>query len=319
MISVLIVTYNSAKCIVACLESLRENGGSAEIVVVDNGSKDGTVEAVRRFPNVKLIASTSNLGFAAGVNRAARESQGESLLILNPDTVCRTSLAPLEEALRDSQKIVAVAPRLVDSKGEFQRGFAIRRLPTPASLIFEILLMNRAFPHNAINRRYRCLDFDPEQVTEVEQPAGACLLVRRASFEACGGMDEGFFPLWFEDVDFCKRLRQAGGSILYYPQVRIEHSGGHSLESVTFSEKQVYWYRNLLYYVHKHYSWGTGALVRVGLLMGIGMRVGVELIAAVLNRKTPVGSRMERIRAYGRAALIATSASAGESQSRVRA
>ena len=130
-------------------------------------------------------------------------------------------------------------------------------------------------------------------------------------------MDERFFPLWFEDVDLCRRLRQQGGRILYEPEVCVEHSGAHSLESVTFSEKQVYWYRHLLYYVQKSYGRGTGMLFRGALLVGVGLRVVAELIAAVLNRKTPVRVRGERLRAYGRAALV--SISAGESRPRVRA
>ena len=143
MISALIVTYNSERCIGACLESLRwqEPKAGLEIVVVDNGSQDATVEVVRRFPDVKLIASPGNLGFAAAVNRAARQASGDALLILNPDTICRSGLEPLEKTLHGSEKIVAVAPRLVDSRGEFQRGFAIRRLPTRAALLFEILLL----------------------------------------------------------------------------------------------------------------------------------------------------------------------------------
>jgi GT2 family glycosyltransferase len=316
MISVLIITYNSESCIGPCLRSLREHAAQAEIVVVDNGSTDGTVAAVRRFPQVRLIASPTNLGFAGGVNRAARACAGDALLLLNPDAVLRTPLAPLEEALQRAD-VIAVAPRLVDAGGEFQRGFAVRRLPTRAALLFEILLLNRLFPNNPVNRRYRCLGFDPWQVTEVEQPAGACLLLRRSGFEACGGMDERFFPLWFEDVDLCRRLRQRGGKILCEPRVLVEHRGGHSLDSVTFSEKQVYWYRNLLYYVEKSFGRGSGMVFRGAVLAGIGLRVVAELIAAVLNRKTPVGVRAERLRAYGRAALL--SISAGESRPRVRA
>jgi N-acetylglucosaminyl-diphospho-decaprenol L-rhamnosyltransferase len=319
MISVLIVTYNSEKWMGACLQSLGQfdDGAIKEIVVVDNGSADATAEQVRRFPSVKFIAAGSNLGFAAAVNRAARTSTGDALLILNPDTICRSSLRPLEEILNRSEKIVAVAPRLVDSKGEFQRGFNVRRLPSATALSFEILLLNRLLPNNPVNRRYRCLDFDPEREAEVEQPAGACLLVRRKSFESCGGMDENFFPLWFEDVDLCSRLRENGGTILYSPQALFEHAGGHSLETVTFSEKQVYWYRNLLYYVRKHFGWGTGAMVRAALLLGIGLRIVAELIAAVLNRKTPARVRGQRLRAYWRAAML--SFSAGESGPRVRA
>ena len=314
MISILIVTYNSEQWISRCLESLAASG--AEIVVADNGSTDHTVDVVRRFPKVKLLPSPTNLGFAAAVNRAARQSAGQSLLILNPDTICRTPLSPLEEALHRSEKIVAAAPRLVDSGGQFQRGFAVRRLPTRTALLLEILLVNRLFPNNPVNRRYRCLDFDPEREQEVEQPAGACLLVRRSSFEAAGGMDENFSPLWFEDVDLCQRLRQAGGTILYVPAVRFEHAGGHSLRAVTFSEKQVYWYRNLLYYVRKHYGWGTGAMVRLALLAGVGLRMVAELISLVLNRRTPARVRGERLRAYWRAARLCFSA--GEGRGRVR-
>jgi N-acetylglucosaminyl-diphospho-decaprenol L-rhamnosyltransferase len=317
MISVLIVTFNSAKCIGPCIESLLQVGGNhiQEVIVVDNGSSDSTAERVRSFPAVKLLAAGTNLGFAAAVNRAARASTSESLLILNPDTLCRSSLTPLENILHRSEAIVAAAPRLVDSRGQFQRGFSVRRLPTRAALLFEILLLNRLFPGNPVNRRYRCLDFDPDREAEIEQPAGAGLLVRRSAFEGSGGMDENFFPLWFEDVDLCKRLRDAGGRIVYCPEVRVEHSGGHSLETVSFSEKQVYWYRNLLYYVRKHCGWGTGAVIRGALLVGIGLRMAGELIAAILNRGTPVRVRGARLRAYWRAAMLSFSAT--ESGARV--
>jgi GT2 family glycosyltransferase len=201
VISVLIVTYNSERCIGACLESLRQFAPGAEMIVVDNASSDSTLDIVRRFPEVKLIASPENLGFAGGVNRAVHASIGDSLLILNPDTICRTPIQPLQDALDSAEEVAAVAPRLVDEQGNFQLGFAIRRLPTRTALVFEMLLLNRLFPNNPVNRRYRCLDFNPEQVTEVEQPAGACLFLRRSSLEELDGMDEKFFPLWFEDVD----------------------------------------------------------------------------------------------------------------------
>ena len=326
MISVLIVTYNSERWIGECLQSLSQFGSGAvrDIIIVDNGSADATVEKVQRFTaalpdasaiSLTCIAAGSNLGFAAAVNRAAREAAGDSLLILNPDCICRSALAPLEAVLTRSANLVAVAPRLIDSEGKFQSGFAIRRLPTPAALLFEILLLNRVFPRNPVNRRYRCLEFDPEREAAVEQPAGACLLVRRAAFEACGGMDEGFYPLWFEDVDFCRRLLKVsekdGGKILYSPTAQVEHSGAHSLEAVTFSEKQVYWYRNMLYYVRKHFGWGTGAMVRAALLAGAGLRIFAELIAACLNRKTPVRVRGQRLRAYWRAAMLSFSAVQG--------
>jgi len=276
MISVIIVTYNSRDHIGHCLESLKNSG--QEIVLVDNASADGTSDWVRHaFSTVKLIAAPKNLGFAAAANLGARHSSGTALLFLNPDVVCHGSLASLEQVLINFPDVVALAPKLVDSEGRTQIGFNIRRLPTPAALIFEILLLNRLFPRNTVNRNYRCLDLNHDLPAEVEQPAGACLLVRRESFEGCGGFDEGFFPLWFEDVDLCLRLRRQGGKILFWPEICFQHAGGHSVESLTFSERQVYWYRNLLYYVQKHFPWKTGVMIRVALLCGAGLRVVAEL------------------------------------------
>ena len=153
-------------------------------------------------------------------------------------------------------------------------------------------------PRNPVNRRYRCLDLDPNKPAAVEQPAGACLLVRRSSFEDCGGFDEGFYPLWFEDVDLCRRLRQQGGTILYWPQVRVRHQGGHSQENLSFSEKQIYWYRNMLYYVRKHCSWGTGLGIRAALVCGVGLRMVAELVNMLVRRQTPAHIRARMIRAY---------------------
>jgi len=303
MLSAVIVTYNSSAHISRCLGSLQERVG--EIVVVDNASSDGTADLVRkRHPSVKLVASESNLGFAAAANLGARQSNGTTLLFLNPDTVCLDPLEPLEAALDGNGNIAAAAARLVNPDGRTQIGFTVRRLPTAASLLFEILLLNRLFPRNPVNRKARCLDLDLERPQEVEQPAGACLAVRRDRFEACGGFDEAFFPLWFEDVDLCKRLRDQGGAILFLPQVRVEHRGGHSLDSITFCEKQIYWYRNLLYYVRKHLRWRTGLAIRGALLLGMGLRMVAETVGLSSFPRTPAAPLRERLRAYWKAARL---------------
>ena len=303
MISVILVTYNSSEFIARCLDSWQAS--AAEIVVVDNASADGTADLIReRYPTVKLFSSVSNLGFAAAANLGARHSTGSALLFLNPDTVCVDPIAPLEEALESSESVAAVAPRLVDGQGRTQIGFTVRRLPTAAPLAFEILLLNRFFPRNPVNRRYRCLDLDHDRPAEVEQPAGACLLVRRSRFESCGGFDENFFPLWFEDVDLCKRLREQGGRILFRPQVRVQHHGAHSVESLTFSEKQIYWYRNMLYYVHKHFPWRTRWAIRGALLGGMGLRILAEFGGRVETPQAPTPPRRERIRGYWKTAKL---------------
>jgi N-acetylglucosaminyl-diphospho-decaprenol L-rhamnosyltransferase len=315
MISVIIVTFNSSEQIAKCLASLEANRGSSigEIIVVDNASFDGTAERIRQqFPGVKLIAAQRNLGFAAASNLGASQASGAALLFLNPDAELHSPVAELERAMESAPDVVAAAPRLVDEQGQTQVGFNVRRLPHAMDLIFEILLLNRLFPNNPLNRRYRCLDLDHARPAEVEQPAGACLLVRRSSFERCRGFDEQFFPLWFEDVDLCLRLRRdacggeakATGRILFCPQVQVVHSGGHSLESITFSERQVYWYRNLLYYVHKHFPWTTGIAVRAALLCGMALRLAAELPGLLTSLPARTPTRGQRVCAYWKAAKL---------------
>ncbi len=312
MISVIIVTYNSAAHIARCLESLAPT--DAELIVVDNASRDDTVDAVRKFSRVKLIQPGANLGFAGGCNLGARQSNGEVLLFLNPDTSLRSSLAPMERALQENPNCVAAGAQLVDASGLPQRGFLVRRFPSTTAVVFEMLLINRLLPNNPVNRRYRYWDMDPTQPANVDQPAGAALMVKRRDFEAVGGFDERFYPLWFEDVDLCLRLKRAGGMIAYIPDVVIEHQGGHSLASVDFSEKQVYWYRNLIYYVGKNLGWRASCLVRAALLCGLGLRITAELTGLVIGPiiewissrpRTQSRVRNARVEAYWRAARVA--------------
>jgi GT2 family glycosyltransferase len=303
MISVIIVAYNSCGHIGSCLESLENSG--AEIVVVDNASTDGTADLIRQFfPSVKLLEAPRNLGFAAASNLGARNSSGSAILFLNPDVVCLGPLHYLEGPLQASEKTVAVAARLVDGQGRTQIGFNVRRLPTPASLIFELLLLNRLFPNNPVNRRYRCLDLDHERPAEVEQPAGACLLVRRESLEQCGFFDEGFFPLWFEDVDLCRRLRQQGGRIWFWPKIAFRHAGAHTVDLLPFSKRRIYWYRNLLYYVRKHFSWKMALAVRAALVGGMGLRLLAVLLGCGGISRVSVPDRGERIATYCKAAQL---------------
>ena len=118
--------------------------------------------------------------------------------------------------------------KLVDPGGAPQAGFAVRNLPTALTLIFEVLLINRIWKNNRVNWHYRCSGLDLSQPAKVEQPAGALFLFRRSVWERLGGFDEGFYPLWFEDVDFCRRAKDDGYHMYYVPAVQAVHEGGHS-------------------------------------------------------------------------------------------
>ena len=246
-LEVVIVTWNSGDTIDRCLDSCKD----LAVTVVDNASSDDTVERVRRHGHVYLIANRENRGFAAAANQGIARNGAEFVLLLNPDVELLGSVQPLVEACRPDTSIVA--GRLVDSTGATQRGFTVRRLPTPLALAFEVLGFNRVFPGNPVNRRYRYLDLDVNLPSNVEQPAGAFLLFRRSLWRELGGFDEHFFPVWFEDVDFCKRALELG-KIYYIPSVLGRHRGGASIARLDWSQREVYWYGSLLRYAAKHFS-----------------------------------------------------------------
>jgi N-acetylglucosaminyl-diphospho-decaprenol L-rhamnosyltransferase len=261
-----VVTYLSGDHLPACLASLARFGVSP-VWVVDNSP--------RRDPSPPSLYEhhPENLGFAGGVNRgfvlskeAAGPPEAGLVLILNPDCILRTNLDAMVAEFADPQ-VGAVGGRLADSQERTQTGFTVRRFPTPGALALEILGVNRLVPANAVNRWYRCVDCDLGQRQAVEQPAGAFLMVRRAAFEAVGGWDEGFHPVWFEDVDFCKRLKSAGWEVRYTPEASAEHAGGHSVGRLDPASKTVAWYGSLLRYSAKHFPPSGRWLVASSLLL----------------------------------------------------
>ncbi len=233
-----------------------------ELIVVDNASSDGTLERIRGRVDTHVIANPSNRGFAAAVNQGAWSTEAGFVLLMNPDTRLLTSVDGIVDAARQHG---LAAGKLVDDNGRAQAGFTIRRFPTPAALIFETLGINRLWPSNPVNRRYRYLDRDLDQPGSVEQPAGAFLMTRRDVWERLGGMDEDFHPIWFEDVDLCLRAAAAGYQIEYVPAVRAAHHGGHSVDQVPAGCRAHYWCVSLLRYAAKHFPpsgyWGVCSAV----------------------------------------------------------
>lgn len=268
--TIIIITHNSAGVLGRCLDSLRET--PSELVVVDNASADQSA-GIARAAGAIVIANPENRGFAAAANQGARAAQSEYLLYLNPDTELLQKFDDLILALDRDPGASASAGLLVDLNGRPQTGFTLRRLPTFAALAFEVLLINRLWPSNPVNRRYRCLDRPLDDPGEAEQPPAACLMLRRSALDAVGGWDERFFPIWFEDVDLCARLRAAGYRILFCPSSRWRHQGGHSLDSISFAQRQLFWYRNLLGYVQKHMGSAAAPAMRILVFAGATARM----------------------------------------------
>jgi GT2 family glycosyltransferase len=293
-IGIIIVTYNSANEIGPCLDAALRSG--ADLVVVDNASSDTSVaEALTR--GVRVIANQANAGFAAAVNQGFRALDSPYVLLLNPDSILQTGLEALRDACRLPQSAGA-GGCLLDEQGRPQIGFMVREFPTPAALILEALVLNRVCPNNPVNRKYRALALDYTQPMPVEQPAGAFFMVRRSVWEELGGFDEGFHPLWFEDVDFCRRAADRGHLIYFSPAAVAKHTGGHSIPQMPVEKRRYYWYRSLLRYSAKHFRKPAFRAVCMAVLSGSILRAVVESIQQ--RSLKPIAANGNVVRIAGR-------------------
>ncbi|MDQ3813864.1 MAG: glycosyltransferase family 2 protein [Armatimonadota bacterium] len=231
MISVLIVNWNTRDYLRACLFSLRPAcaGLEQEIIVVDNDSHDGSAAMVRaEFPEVRLLANSHNAGYAAGNNQAYAVAHGEYLWLLNPDTeILDDAPRRLLNFLLADEKRGAVASALIDARtGRIQR--SCRTFPTPAALWAEASGLARRFPRSRRFGFYRMGWWRYHDAGEIEQPMASSLLLRRTAIEDAGGLFDEQFPIFFNDVDLCWRLKAAGWQIWYLPEARVLHHGGAS-------------------------------------------------------------------------------------------
>jgi GT2 family glycosyltransferase len=218
-------------------------------IVVDNASGD---ETVARASGARIIANRENRGFAAAANQGVAATDSDLILLLNPDVTLLSAVDAMADAAR---QFGLSGGKLIDSEGRAQSGFTIRRFPTPAALVFELFGINKLWPQNSLNRRYRYLDRSLEEAGPVEQPAGAFLMFRRDVWQKLGGFDEDFQPIWFEDVDFCRRAGNAGYRIEYVPEVVARHAGAHSIAQLPAGCRAWYWCVSLLRYAAKHFGW----------------------------------------------------------------
>lgn len=248
-------------------------------IVIDNASRDRTLEEVHQRSGVQVIANTANRGFAAAVNQGAQSCTADYLLMLNPDTRLLTSIDDLTAAAHSNG---LACGKLQDKTGSAQSGFTIRRFPTPIILWFELLGLNRLWPANPVNRHYRYLDRDLEQPSLVEQPAGAFLMFRRDVWDKLCGLDEGFFPVWFEDVDFCLRAARAEYSVSYLPSVSAEHLGGHSVGPIPAGCRLRYWCGSLLRYAGKHF----GRIAYRGICLLVAVTSVPRTVAGIMRERS---------------------------------
>jgi hypothetical protein len=243
-LSIIIVSFNAKADLERCLESLHAAPPAAahEIVVVDNGSTDGSRDAVRRRPGVTLIDAGANLGFARANNIGIRGSSGANVLLLNSDTIVPAGAIDRLLAELDRDPAVAVVgPRLVDGAGRAELSFG--RMIGPLNEFRQQRLLRGATVETITRQRQY-----PDWVS------GACLLVRRADAAAVGGLDERFF-MYTEDVDFCAAIRGHGRKVLFAPEVQVVHLRGRSAASAPAATRDHYRRSQQAFYEKHHPAW----------------------------------------------------------------
>jgi N-acetylglucosaminyl-diphospho-decaprenol L-rhamnosyltransferase len=224
-VAAVIVNYNTRDYLLECVRSLRADGMD-RVVVVDNDSVDGSVDALRRSdPDAEVIATGANLGFGVAANRGVARAVADYVLILNPDTVVEPgTVKALVEALERDARMAAVGPRIHSPDGTLYP--SVRRFPDLGVAAGHAFL-GLVWPDNRYTRTYRMLDWDHNQPRPVDWVSGTCMLVRRGAFEAVGGFDPAYF-MYVEDVDLCWRLWRAGWTVGYEPGGLVTHTIGGS-------------------------------------------------------------------------------------------
>jgi GT2 family glycosyltransferase len=261
-VSIVVLSWNTRELLAACLRSLAAVAGEAraEVIVVDNASADGSADMVaQQFPSVRLLRNARNEGYAIGNNLGAAQARGEYLLLLNSDTEVRPgALARLARFLDEHPGHGACAPRLDNPDGTPQA--SCKTFPTLATAVFFDTYFDRWFPRNRVIPRYFMRGFDHTTSRDVDQPPGAALMVRRALWTELQGFDPELW-LFFNDVDFCRRLAARGLKVAYVAEARILHHEGRSTRQ--FPEFGAVWHRNRLAYYRKTFGWRGTLLARV--------------------------------------------------------
>jgi GT2 family glycosyltransferase len=277
-VSVIIVTRNTRALTLAAVGSVlrHKDDVEVEVTVVDNGSSDGTTEALQaQWPEVRCLRSESNLGFAKAVNRAARGGTGEFLLLLNSDAELHDgALRGAVAWMRAHSRCGVAGAQLLYPDGSRQNSIA--NFPTVATELLNKSLLRRLRP-----QRYPGKERVFDVPLEVETVIGAFMMIRRGLWDFLGGLDERFF-FFVEETDFCLQARRLGWSTMHLPHVLVTHGGGQSAKQVLPAARIEYWRSRYAYFLKNH-GWPVRLVLRAGLLLRLGVDWLVALLATLLT------------------------------------
>ena len=292
-ISIIIVNWNAKGYLYDCLASIQATRGTfvLEIIVVDNASSDGSQDmVVSEYPEVILIRSSTNLGFARANNLGIQQAKGDFVALVNSDVVvhpnCFQHLTTYLEAKPD---VGLVGPKVIGRDGNVQSSCG--KLPGLWNTMCEFLLLHKCFPRLALFSGFQIRNLDYLRPVEVQVLSGCFCVARRSAIEKVGGLDERFF-FYAEDVDWSKRFHDSGWKLVYVPSASATHFGGGSSAKAPLRYSIEMLRANLMYWKKHHGNWGRAvffvlATVQHGIRLCVrsGMRIARVGNAEACNHK----------------------------------
>jgi GT2 family glycosyltransferase len=294
-LSVVIVSWNVREFLAACLDSIKVHASdlNIEVIVVDSYSSDGTVEMVRaRYQWVRFLPQSTNIGFTRGNNLGLAAAQGRHLMLLNPDTeVVGDALSRMVHYLDEHPDVGVVGPRTLNSDGSTQS--TRRRFPTFVTALFESTWLQPIAPRPVLDRYY-ARDIADNDIADVDWVQGSALMMRRKAYAQIGGLDERYV-MFSEEMDWCKRVRNAGWRVVYLGDATIIHHGGKSTGQVS-ALAHIYFQSSKIRYFRKFHGPLAAIALRIFLVASYVEQWFVESAKGLLGHKRAL--RQERARLY---------------------
>lgn len=295
LLSIITVSWNVSSLLYDCLKSVAaaSNLLALEMIVVDSNSSDGTPDMVaREFPWVRLICCDENVGFPRGNNMGIAVARGIFILLLNPDTiVVSDAFNKMISYLKANPGVGVVGPKLLNPDHTVQS--SRRRFPTFWTALFESTWL-QPFAPQKILAHYYALDLHDDKTAVVDWVMGAALMTRREIIDQVGGLDEAYF-MYSEELDWCRRIKEAGWEVVYLPSAQIVHHLGKSSDQAV-THRHINFNQAKLRYFRKYHGAGAAFALRVLLLLTYMQQLLLEVFKGVLGHKRPL--RWQRARSY---------------------
>lgn len=284
-VSIIIVNYNVKYFLEQCLCSVLNaiDGLASEIFVVDNNSSDGSIAYLEpKFPTVHFIANKENQGFAKANNKALQYCNGDYILYLNPDTIiCEEGIKRCIDFFEKYDDCGGLSVRMIDGSGNFLPE-SKRSLPSPQAAFFKLMGLAKLFPHSKIFNQYALGHLDEYKNHEIDVLAGAFLMAKRTTIEACKGFDEIFF-MYGEDIDLSYRIQKLGYKNYYLSEISIIHFKGESLKKGSINHVKLF-YGAMIIFVQKHYGKGSGKLLANTIKLAIHVRAIMSFTKRIIRK-----------------------------------